>query len=360
MTKTLTEITSELIKFKTVKTELYEIKSCLEWITKEFGEGASVTQFPHDTAPSLLLTANGVMNPKILLVGHIDVVFAQESQFIPKIEKGKLYGRGAFDMKGPLAATLLAFKSTIENSKDGSIPSVGILITSDEEIGGKDGVGRILKEYSLKPEIAIIPDGGNTFDVAEGGKGVGWLDITFKAKAAHVSRPWEGKNAIQLMAKALVALEKKYPGMQEIETEETTLSPILVTTANTSSNIVPDHSFVSLNLRFTRGFDLENLRKTVEALEGVSDVVIKRSIEPYQANLSHSLSQKFLKILEEKTGTPLVTKIYPSTCDARFFARLDIPVIVTRPKGGDAHGPNEWIDLDSLLIFQEIIEAYIK
>ncbi len=223
----LEKLALSLLKFKTIKTEAKEIEACIGSIEKEFGSSVSVTRFPHPSAPSLLLTPSGIPNPRILFVGHIDVVPAEEPQFAPRIANGRLYGRGSFDMKGPLIASLLVFQKAMKTARtDGSVPSVGVLITSDEEVGGKDGVGRILVEHPLKPEIAIVPDGGNAFEVAEGGKGVGWLDVTINTKAGHVSRPWEGKNAIQLMAKLLVALEKKYPGMQEKETHETTLVPI--------------------------------------------------------------------------------------------------------------------------------------
>jgi succinyl-diaminopimelate desuccinylase len=354
MNEKLKDITLSLLKFKTRKTEVQGIKDCLSWIEKEFGNGIEVRRFPHDTAPSLLLTPLGVPNPKVLFVGHVDVVAAEESQFEPRVENGRIYGRGSFDMKGPIAACLLAFRSAIEKSIE-----VGVLITSDEEIGGKEGVERILSEYPLVPEIAIVPDGGNNFEVAEGGKGVGWLDITIRTKAGHVSRPWEGKNAIQVAAKVLTMIEEKYLGMQEIRTDETTLSPISISTENASSNVIPDHAFVSFNLRFTEGFDFEELRELVARFPGVEKVDIKRSIEPYQANIAHPLSQKFLSVLATATSTPVKTSVYPSTCDARFFASRGVPVIVTRSLGDGAHGPDEWVDLESLVLFEEVLEKFL-
>ncbi|MEN9557869.1 MAG: hypothetical protein RL141_238 [Candidatus Parcubacteria bacterium] len=359
-TKQLEKFTLDLLRFKTLKEETGEIKSCINWIKKEFGDGVAITPFPHETAPSLLLTPNGIPNPKILFVGHIDVVPAEESQFTPKTENGRLYGRGAFDMKGPLVAALLVFQNAVKKPRpDGRIPSVGVLITSDEEIGGKEGVGRILAEHPLKPEIAIVPDGGNAFELAEGGKGVAWLEITIGTKAGHVSRPWEGKNAIQLMAKILTALEKKYPGMQESVTDETTLSPISIGTNNTASNVIPNHVTTRFNIRFVGDFDFDDLKKTVEQFPGAS-ATISRSTEPYYANLAHLLTQKFLKIVEEATSVPVKTSVYPSTCDARFFAYKNIPVIVTRPEGGGAHGPAEWVDLESLALFQQILEKFVE
>ncbi|MDO8593954.1 MAG: M20 family metallopeptidase [bacterium] len=360
VTKQLEKLTLNLLKFKTLKDEVGKIKSCIEWITKEFGEGVVVTQFPHKTAPSILLTPNGILNPKILFVGHIDVVPAEESQFVPKTENSRLYGRGAFDMKGPLVAALLVFQNAVKNPRpDGHTPSVGVLITSDEEIGGKEGVGRILAEHPLQPEVAVVPDGGNAFEVAEGGKGVAWLEITTNTKAGHVSRPWEGKNAIQLMAKILIALEEKYPGMRESETDETTLSPISISTENIASNVIPNHASASFNIRFVNDFDFDELRKTVEQFPGAS-ATIKRSTEPYYANLAHPLAQKFLEIVEEKTSDPVKTSVYPSTCDARFFAYKNIPVIVTRPEGDGAHGPDEWVDLESLALFEQVLEKFVE
>jgi succinyl-diaminopimelate desuccinylase len=162
------------------------------------------------------------------------------------------------------------------------------------------------------------------------------------------------------MAKVITTMEEKYAGMQEIKTDETVLSPISISTENKSSNVIPNQAFVSFNLRFTADFDLDELKGTVEQLEGVSEVLVKKSIEPYQADLAHPLSQKFLAILEEQTGASLKTSVYPSTCDARFFAQLGIPVIVTRPVGDGAHGPDEWIDLESLAVFQEVLSQFVE
>lgn len=359
-TKQLEKFTLDLLRFKTLKDEIGQIKSCIDWIEKESVDGVTITQFPHETAPGLLLTPNGIPNPKILFVGHIDVVPAEESQFTPKTENGRLYGRGAFDMKGPLVAVLSVFQNAVKNpSPDGHVPSIGVLITSDEEIGGKEGVCRILAENSLNPEIAIVPDGGNAFEIAEGGKGVAWLEITVNTKAGHVSRPWEGKNAIQLLAKIMVALEEKYPGMQESKTDETTLSPISINTDNAASNVIPSHASVSFNIRFVGDFDFDDLRKTVEQFPGAK-ATVTRSAEPYDANLAHPLAQKFLEIVEEKTSAPAKTSIYPSTCDARFFAYKNIPVIVTRPSGDGAHGLDEWVDLESLALFQQALEKFVE
>lgn len=349
----LIQIAQSLIAFRTTRDNSAAIDDCLNFIAAFFEKNAVVRRFQGDS-PSLLMLPPGIKKPEILFVGHCDVVEAETKQFHPRIQGDKLYGRGAFDMKGPLAALIVAYQHDLERGNS----RVGLLVTSDEEQGGFQGAGEFVHHRSLLPEIAIVPDGGGDtpFETASGGKGNCKLTITVQGKSAHSSRPWEGENAIFKATQILSLLKKKYPGAREKNTAATTIVPVEIMSEGHGHNVVARRSKILCNVRYTPNFDFSALRRYLD-LPGV-DIKIEKSAEPYDAHLHHPLAKKFLSTMAEVLHHPIQISRYPSTCDARFFAEHGIPVIVTRPKGEHAHGSGEWVSISGLAIWMRILDLY--
>ncbi|HLC99898.1 MAG TPA: M20/M25/M40 family metallo-hydrolase [Patescibacteria group bacterium] len=352
----VTTITKQLIAFQTTHDHPQEIMGCLRWIEKIFAvNGVQAQWFKHPTAPSMLLLPKSCKRPKILLLGHIDVVpSVSQKQYRSITRSGKLYGRGAFDMKGPLAALLSGF---LQGTKM-NLP-IGILITSDEEAGGFQGAGKFIQNKHLLPSLVINPDGGNDFTVVSGGKGVANLEVIVRGKSAHSSRPWEGENAILRAVQLVSQIQSKYAGASEKETKETTLVPVSLLSQTHAHNVVPHHVTLRYNIRYTQDFDFNKFRKTITSVPGAS-LAIAKETTPYDSHLEAPLSLSFLTTMKTALGRSIQTKFYPSTTDARFFAQKNIPVIVTRPKGGGAHGPDEWIDIKSLEKFERVLKTFLQ
>ncbi len=152
--------------------------------------------------------------PTVHFNSHIDVVEAGEDwtldPFAGIIKDGRVYGRGACDMKGGLAASIVAVEAFIETYPDfpGAIEISG---TADEESGGFGGVAHLAKlGYFSKPRVdhVIIPEPLNKDRICLGHRGVWWAEIETKGEIAHGSMPFLGDCAVRHMGAVLEAFER--------------------------------------------------------------------------------------------------------------------------------------------------------
>ncbi len=133
--------------------------------------------------------------PNILLQGHVDTVPSGNFQgnFLGESKEGKIYGRGAVDMKGSVACMIFAFKKIIESNKRNFNPV--LLLTSDEEAKGFSGIKHFLSINNQRIDFAICGEPSN-FKIYSLFKGAVSKEINVFGKAAHGSRPYQGRNAI--------------------------------------------------------------------------------------------------------------------------------------------------------------------
>lgn len=140
--------------------------------------------------------------PAIILNGHVDVVSAASESFSPRIEEGKLFGRGSYDMLGSVSAMMHAI---VDLSKMDLQVKIMLCIVPDEERGGFDGTAYLV-EQGYRGDIAICGEPTN-FKIAVQAKGVLQLKMEISGIAAHGSRPWLGENAIHKAMKYCDAIE---------------------------------------------------------------------------------------------------------------------------------------------------------
>ena len=167
------------------------------------------TQFiEHDGYRSLIATSRRHhKKPTVLLSGHIDVVPGAEELFTLQQDHQNYYGRGVLDMKGSIAV----FLSIIDELK-GKLDQfdLGLLITSDEEIGGFNGT-QVVLEHGYLPKVSILPDGGADWQIQTSAKGVFQLKINTTGQAAHGSQPWNGDNANLKLIRVIHEIHGLFP-----------------------------------------------------------------------------------------------------------------------------------------------------
>ena len=160
------------------------IAYCEQWLTDQ---GLPVKKLENNGF-HMLVCEIGQGDHTVVLNGHIDVIEAEEKQFQPYIKDGKMYGRGAVDMKAGVAAFMVAAAQL----KDRDLTTrVMLQIVPDEEIGGINGT-KYLTENGYLGDFIICGEPTN-MGIAIQSKGVLQLDITVQGKSAHGSRPWEGR-----------------------------------------------------------------------------------------------------------------------------------------------------------------------
>jgi acetylornithine deacetylase len=302
--------------------------------------------------PNLLarLTPKGKTRQRVLLAPHLDTVNGTEEQFTPRKRKGRLFGRGACDTKGSVAAMLSALG---ELARSGARPAeteivfAGLVDEENEQAGS-----RALAASGLEADLAIVGE-ATRLQVVTAHKGSLWLRLETRGKSAHGAHPELGRNAIHLMARVVDILETKYAAKLTQRRHpllgRATVS-VGVISGGTQPNIVPDRCFALVDRRTLPGEKEAGVQKEIHHLLGQHGLkvtfVTARGAPclPMETNPKLPLVARFLDSIGQRQ--PAGVHYY---CDASVLAEVGIPSVVFGP--GDiahAHTANEWISLTSL------------
>ncbi|MGH1456508.1 MAG: succinyl-diaminopimelate desuccinylase [Alphaproteobacteria bacterium] len=235
----------------------------------EFGEGA-------DHVPNLFARL-GKGSPHICYAGHTDVVPAGDADawrygaFNPHIEDGVLYGRGASDMKGSVAAFTAAVSKFIENGTfDGSI---SLLITGDEEGPAINGTVKVLEwmeENGHLPDVALVGEPTNPDflgqEIKIGRRGSLNGHLTVKGKQGHVAYQHLADNPMPRLVKMLNALTDYTFDEGSEFFPATNLEITTVQVNNTAENVIPSKGYAHFNIRFNDKWSSESLSQKVHAI----------------------------------------------------------------------------------------------
>jgi succinyl-diaminopimelate desuccinylase len=351
----LEEYLTKLVGYQTVTGDEYEIGQCLDWLEQFFSDNFMYThRLERNGVENLVATTQPTTKPKILLQAHIDVAPAEQRQFQLQTKNGKYYGRGVFDMKYALA---LFMQVTDELAKDISKYDYGVMISSDEEIGGKDGANFLLEE-DWSTEFCILPDGGDDWGIEASSKGFWQLNATAYGRSAHGSRPWEGVNAINKLIDFLKEIEKFF---ENSNGDSTTLNVGLIE-GGLAFNQVPDMATAQLDIRTPDKPSHNRIYKQVRSVAEKKGIELEKlfSGAPRITDFNDKYITSFLDITQKVLDkSPEPRKSYGSS-DGRFFTDKNIPVAIMRPSGGDAHGPEEWVRKSDLPKYKKIVRQFIE
>lgn len=351
MTK-ITELQTELeklISFKSISKDKQANKQLLLYVQTELEKlGLQTVLSSINGHSSLIAGTQSLTSCKVLLQAHVDVVPAPDELFIPKVSDGKLIGRGAYDMLFATACFLVMLRKTPLKGLD-----IGVMLTSDEEFGGFDGVAKLAPSYNC--EVCILPDAGGKDRLSTEAKGILELEITIDGKSGHAARPLEYDNPIVKLSPLIAGIQKLFPNN---DPNETTCS-ISKVQAGDALNQVPDRALLYLDIRYAPNDDPHELQKKIQDLTLQHDAHVKQlTCEPCFSNdPTDPYIAAFVNLYESSTGRTITTMRAPGSSDARFFDD-STPVIMIRPDGGDMHGPAEWISLSSMEEFLTIITEY--
>lgn len=322
-------------------------------------EGIAIERFEKNGVPSLLAYA-GNERPEefdVLLNAHVDVVPGNPVDFMPYQKDGKLYGRGAYDMKlATLAMTDLFCKVATTSQTN-----VGLQIVADEEVGGYNGVRHQLDE-GVRAKFVIAGE-MTDLDICYESRGICWVDIAFTGKKAHGGHAWDGDNAIVKASKFTAKLLELLP-MPAKRTWTSTANVSSITTSNTTYNQVPNEATVKVDLRFTPDNHIFTDKKTitefVKSIDPSAEIVAWPVFEPavFVPHNNPDL-QRLAACVRSTTGeTPSLIQRTGSS-DARHFAVLGIPCVEFGLSGGNLHSDEEYANLDSVSKFYTALETFL-
>ena len=396
----LTDLTCELVRIPTVNPPGDAYTDCARHLGKRLKErGFEISYHRAEGSPgdtdryprtNMIARLKGQSpGPCVHFNGHLDVVVAgkgwTEDPFAAVVKEGRVYGRGTCDMKGGIAASVIALESLLEEG----IPFLGAIEfsgTVDEETGGYGGVAYLAKEgYFSKPRVdhVIIPEPLNVDRICLGHRGAWWAQVETHGRIAHGSMPFLGNCAIRHMSAFAKLLEQRlYPALDKKKTK----MPVVPEGAKRStlniqaihggepesfegmpSPIVSDSCRMVLDRRFLIEESLEEVKAEVREL--LDELVRTRpgfrysmqDIMEFHPTMTEG-DAPVVKAVEEAIGVVLNTIpekiISPGTYDQKHIARIGHlhDCIAYGPGILDmAHQPDEYVVIDDMVKSSQVM-----
>ena len=356
MSKTLA-LTEELIALSSVTPDDKGCQRRLIELLQPLGFECETIQSGNVTN---LWARKGKAQPLVVFAGHTDVVPTgpleqwASNPFKPTQRDGKLYGRGAADMKTSIAAMVVATEEFLKDHTDHK-GSIGFLITSDEEGPAIDGTVVVCEELKRRGEqldycIVGEPTSGEVLgDVVKNGRrGSMSGRLVVKGVQGHIAYPHMAKNPIHLAAPALAELvaEKWDDGNEYYSPTSWQISNIHGGTG--ASNVIPGEMTVDFNFRFSTASTAEGLQQRVHEILNRHDFdyELKWTISGYPFLTPRGeLSEALLKAIKNETGVDADLSTTGGTSDGRFIARICPQVVEFGPPNGSIHKIDEHIEL---------------
>ncbi len=317
----------------------------------------------------------GTEGPVFLFAGHTDVVPPgpqkewQTPPFQPEIRDGYLYGRGAADMKGSLAAMVTACERFTAAHADHK-GSIAFLITSDEEGPAINGTVKVVKHLTKRGETidwCIVGEPTSDTQVGDviknGRRGSLGAELIVHGVQGHIAYPQLAENPIERFAPALAELcaEKWDDGNEFFPPTSFQISNIHAGSGIT--NVIPGALSVLLNFRFSTAVTHDQLRQRVEDIltkHGIRfDLDWNLSGEPFLTSKG-DLVNAAIGTIKEQTGIDSQLSTSGGTSDGRFIAPMGAQVLELGPVNATIHKINECAKVDDLDTLSKLYEGILE
>ena len=370
------ELTSELIQCKSItpKSEgsLDIIISYLEPLgfnceRIDFGEGIEKVEN--------LYARFGTMEPNIAFAGHVDVVPTGDinnwsiNPFGGEVKEGKVWGRGAADMKSGIAAFIAAVSDFLKDNKNlKDFGSISFIITSDEEGKAINGTKKVVDWLKAKSETisgCIVGEPtnvsrmGDTLKIGRRGSFTGSLTVT--GIQGHVGYPHLAENPINSLLKMLEPFSKIYldEGTKDFQPSSIMITSIDVN--NDASNVIPGEVKAKFNIRFNTLHSASSLKAMLE--KQFSDITSNYKFDFFCNAEPFLTDDDFLKTTLQKSIQKVVN-INPEkstsggTSDARFISKI-CPVIEFGLVGKTMHKIDENVEVNDIINLTKIYNQFL-
>jgi len=293
----------------------------------------------------------------LMLNAHYDTVGVDEvaDPFSGIIRDGKLYGRGAYDMKASLAACLGAVKALLASGERlaGDVVVAAVADEEDASIGTRDLVEHVRVDGAIVTEPTAL-------DLCVAHKGFVWIELAVRGRAAHGSKPELGVDANIRMARVLGRVAGLIDELAEREPHPLVGPPsmhVARVSGGTGLSTYAAECVATLERRTIPGETEDQILRELDAVleaarrEDRSLRVTRRHLltrEPFEARPDGALASVMLAALETARGRPAAVIGDTPWMDSAILAAHGVETVVCGPAGTGAHAPEEWVDLDSV------------
>jgi succinyl-diaminopimelate desuccinylase len=356
------KLAEELIRFRTDHSS--ELEHAVGFVTGWLGgQGIDFEVFTHEGLPVLVAYAGPEKYEQkeksdIIFHAHLDVVPGKPEQFEPVIAEGRLYGRGAYDMKGALAAMMTA---VAELNQDSGGHRVLLAIVPDEERArGKKRASQFLVERGCAAPFVICGEPTN-LDVGVQAKGVLVLRIKSFGKSAHGSTPWLGENAI-LKSLWLYRRINRLPFARE---RSSVFDGPSINLGHISGgdvlNKVPDSCVLGLDIRYLpTQYPHEIVRQIRNLASDSADVEVLYQRPPAVTDPDLPYVRALLRAVKVESATSAISVGRDGSSDVIYFLEKGFPGVEFGPKGANHHGDDEYVEVESLTEYERILVHFVR
>ncbi len=317
----------------------------------------AVQERDHSGYPVLVadVGAAGDQAPCVIFHGHLDVVPGRPEQFQPQVEGDRLIGRGAYDMKGGLAAMMCALKDIAD--QDGvRVRFVCVPDEESEEIDERSTDAVVMS--GLGGNFAITGEPTN-MHIGVQAKGVLAMRIVVHGRSAHSSTPWLGDNAVLKAVDVFRAIESLPFSRESSEMFDRPSINLGRIAGGDVLNKVPDRCEMAVDVRYLPGQDPGEILAQVRAI-GAIDVTRTFIHPPVTVSRSNPYVQVLREAVSQATSGEVMSVGRDGASDAASFIEAGIPAVEFGPKGGGHHGPDEWVSVASLQRYRRALVDFVR
>jgi succinyl-diaminopimelate desuccinylase len=312
--------------------------------------------------------------PGLVWNGHVDTVpignpdYWRVDPLGGEIKEGRIYGRGSGDMKGAIASAMVAAQAIQEAGVE-LRGNLHIHAVADEEYFGRYGSKYLCeKGYVKNMHMGIVGEGSTSqgkIMARPAVRGRTLVNIHVKGKSAHSSRPQNGVNAVLKMSKILLAIdETEFSFPQHKILPDPTIAPGTMINGGTKDNIIPEDCETITDVRTVPGMKpegvLDDIRRIIADLQS-SDPDLDATVDsplskpPSEIPVTDPLYKAGDRATREVMGYALEPVGASGSNDTSYLTNIaGIPAMAFGPGGGNAHAPDEWVDIEMLVNFAKI------
>ncbi len=345
-------------------------------------DGRDVT-IDGDSRPNVVVSLEGTSDVNLIYVTHLDVVPADPEKwktppFQLRVTKDRAYGRGAADDKSNIVAAMSAMAELAQGEPE---VNINLLVTVDEEIGGRAGIEYLFKDLKMRGHAGVVIDSAPNY-VSIGASGALWGRVTIKGEGGHSGYPHKADNAIYRATRYIDKLREYHSKVSKVRSKipAPPQAPypkvhgrftITMIHAGEKENVIPGDCEIRFDRRLTPEEDptkaqaeLQDYLTKVAKTQGttIDDFQILNSINGYFTDAKHPFVQHFSTITNQVVGKQLPIVADLGGNDGAQLAEVDIPVVCYGTIRDDTnyHAPNEFVYLKDIQTVRDVLTTLGK
>ena len=317
--------------------------------------GIAVHEGSFAQLPVLTAEVGATSGPTVIFHGHLDVVPGHAEQFSPRIDGDRLIGRGAYDMKGGLAAMMCALVDVAEQD---AVRVRFVCVPDEESEDVEDRSTDDLVSSGLVGDFAIT---GEPTDLHIGvqAKGVLACRVRVPGRSAHGSTPWLGDNAVLKAVDVFRRIESLPFARESSELFDRPSINLGRIKGGDRFNKVPDECLMDVDIRFLPGQGPDEI---LAQMAEIPDCEVLRTLTRAPAYVSRH--NPYVRALVDAAGRSTAGESISvgrdGASDAISFLEAGIPAVEFGPSGAGHHGPDEWVSISSLAECRRALRSFVS